>query len=70
MSLNDLIHKKENEKYINPIWEEHPTIINHVHNWQNYVSDDMKKEWNNFTIYQRVILGMNAQHFADNEEWD
>ena len=50
----------------NPKWD----VYDSVHGWRNYVSDDVIKEWPNFTDYQKKILAISFQNCADSEHWD
>lgn len=51
---------------LEPDWDEY----NKVHEWKNYVSDDLKKIWSNLPEYVRKIIAQNFQEIADKEEWD
>ena len=51
---------------INPEWE----FGGRVHNWKNYINDDVRSIWSTFSQMQRIILATNAQELADNEDWD
>lgn len=46
------------------------TEINPIHDWKNYVGDELATIWNSFTVEQRKILAENFQDLADNEEWE
>jgi hypothetical protein len=54
------------EQYQNPDWD----AGSHVHNWRNYISDEVQAMWLTFTPEQRAALGRQAQTQAENEEWD
>lgn len=41
-----------------------------VHNWRNYVSEEVQSLWPSFAIEQRLALAKNAQQIADAEEWE
>lgn len=70
------IYLKSDEQYVNPTnpdnklltWSDCPDF--RPHNWHNYVPEEIKAEWFNFTILQRILLGKHFQILADNEEWD
>jgi hypothetical protein len=51
--------------YINPDWSDK----NRVHNWKNYISDEMKAMWNSFTDAQKIAIGKNAEGTAGEENW-
>ena len=41
-----------------------------VHNWRNYISDELQAEWDSFTGRQKIILSSNFDDIAGREEWD
>ena len=41
-----------------------------VHNWRNYISEDMQKIWDTFTDEQKEKIAENADNIADSEDWD
>lgn len=49
-----------------PNWKEYSK----VHNWRNYVSYEIEKMWDDFSIAQKIALAKNFQNIADQEEWD
>lgn len=50
----------------NPDWE-HPTEI---HEWKDYISDQVKKLWQSFTSEQKVAIAAQAQDQASREYYD
>lgn len=54
------------DEYEFPKWEE----AGRVHDWRNYISDELQGMWESFTPEQRRAIGRNAQGIADNEEWE
>lgn len=50
----------------NPQWNEY----HRVHNWRNYVSNDVKEIWNTFTDTQKLLLAQLFEELAGNEEWN
>ena len=44
--------------------------IGKVHDWRNYVPDDVKRIWNTFEHYQQDAIQAMAQGMADKEEWN
>lgn len=53
-------------QYLKPDWNEG----GRVHNWRNYVNEDLRFIWDTFSNTQKTIIGKNAQEAADREEWD
>lgn len=41
-----------------------------VCDWRNYISDDLKLMWNDFTLGQKRAIAENADEIASREEWD
>jgi hypothetical protein len=52
--------------YLNPNW----TAAGRMHDWRNYISDDLKKMWQTFTPEQRAAIARNADEQAGDENWD
>lgn len=50
----------------NPYFEEKDT----VHNWKNYISEEIKEMWVNFTRHQKAAIPRNAYEIATSENWD
>ena len=55
--VSDLMH---------PVWDD----AGKVHDWRNYISDELRGIWHTFTPEQRRAIANNAQDIADREEWD
>ena len=49
-----------------PDWE----VKDKVHNWRNYVSEDVKINWPDLSGRIRLILAANFDEIASREEWD
>jgi len=41
-----------------------------VHNWRNYITDEVAAMWHTFTDEQKQALARQAQGHASNEEWE
>lgn len=52
--------------FINPKWD----LADRVHDWRNYINEDMRAVWDTFTPTQKRILAENAEEIAGREEWD
>lgn len=52
--------------YENPEWD----VKEKIHNWRNYISEDLQKIWFSFTSEQKVKIAANADIMADREDWD
>ena len=57
---------KEDEQYVNPDWD----YYGRVHEWRNYIDDELRAIWDTFTEEQRIVIGRSAEKSASNEEWD
>lgn len=49
-----------------PDWDR----VSRVHDWKNYINDDLRKAWSSFSIEQRRIIANNADEIASRENWD
>lgn len=49
-----------------PKWEERERI----HNWRNYVSEDLKNHWENLSDTTKQVVSANLEDIASREEWD
>jgi hypothetical protein len=49
-----------------PRWED----AGKVHEWKNYVSDELADMWQTFTSAQKQAIARNAAEQASNELWD
>lgn len=61
----------DNREYVpfdweNPNWKEE----DRVHNWRNYVSDEMQEMWHTFTPLQKQAIARAADEIAGREHWD
>lgn len=54
------------EDFLDPKWES----ATRVHEWKNYISDEVRDMWGEFTGRQRAALARQAQVEADSEIWD
>lgn len=41
-----------------------------VHDWRNYISDEVQAMWPDFTDEQRMALYRQADSIAEREEWE
>lgn len=44
--------------------------LNRIHNWHNYIPDDLQAVWAQLSEETRAALFVVAQLLADNEEWE
>lgn len=51
---------------INPDWSREWR----VHNWRNYITDDLRAMWHTFTDTQKIAIAQMAERQASNEQWD
>lgn len=52
--------------FINPNWKNK----NRVHEWKNYVSEEVQDIWHSFSLEQKATLALQAYDQASNEDWD
>lgn len=41
-----------------------------VHEWKNYISDEVRAMWDTFTDAQKQALARQADKITEREEWD
>jgi len=46
------------------------TKIGRVHDWRNYVPEELQKDWNQLTERERQIIFVMADERASAEDWD
>lgn len=46
------------------------SVVEKVHGWRNYISEDLALMWHSFTSEQKAAIAINAQEIADREEWN
>ena len=49
-----------------PQWE----IKDKVHNWRNYIPENLKKCWTAMSLEVRIVLYLMASERASKEEWE
>lgn len=54
------------QEFLDPVWEEG----SRVHNWRNYIGEDLQEIWQSFTYTQKLKIAENAQMIADREHWE
>ena len=52
--------------YLSPNWEDD----DRVHNWRNYIHEEVQAMWDTFTPAQKAALARQADEMASNEHWD
>ncbi|TES71451.1 hypothetical protein E2P84_27405 [Burkholderia cepacia] len=52
--------------FAEPDWDK----VDRVHNWRNYVFEDLIALWPTLPLRARAIIAANLQAIADREEWD
>lgn len=51
---------------MNPDWDK----AGRVHDWRNYVNQELRDLWPTFTEEQRQAIKQNADEIASCEEWE
>ena len=49
-----------------PDWED----AGRVHDWRNYISEELRAIWWTFTVDQKMAIARNADDIAGREHWD
>ena len=52
--------------YLNPDWK----AAEMVHDWRNYISDELIAIWDTFTDEQKRLIAKSADDAAGKEEWE
>lgn len=52
--------------YLKPDWEN----TSRVHDWRNYITDQMKSQWDKFSSEQKRMIAEMADEAASGEQWD
>lgn len=78
LALLNLIEKEETESipvnidnsvpndFISPNWK----AMNRVHEWKNYISEEIQALWDSFSLVQKLEIAKEAQHRASQEDWE
>lgn len=65
--INAIRHKYDAPSdYSDPDWSN----TSKVHDWKNYIIEELQNCWESFNPKQRLLIATNAQKIADNEEWE
>lgn len=54
----------------NPRFEEFDKEYKHVHDWRNYVSEEVRKVWFSLPLIARLAVIDCCEEVADKENWD
>lgn len=54
------------EDFINPDWKNKER----VHEWKNYVSNEIQNIWHSFNLEQKATIALQAREQASQEDWD
>lgn len=52
--------------YVDPDW----SGAGRVHDWRNYISDELQAIWQTFSEEQKRLIAESAEVHANNEDWD
>lgn len=58
--------KTSAQECADPQWE----LAERIHDWRNYVPEEVRNLWSTFTTVQQLALFDWADGQASNEEWD
>ena len=62
----DDIRRDGRHDWSDPQWDE----ARSVHDWRNYINDELRAIWHTFTDEQKQAIRNNADEFAAAEEWE
>ena len=52
--------------FMDPQWDK----AGKVHDWKNYVTDQLRKIWSGLSDDQKRVVASNFDEIAEREEWD
>lgn len=52
--------------YFDPNWQS----AGRVHEWKNYINEELQDIWGGFTDQQKRAIARNAEEVASKEDWD
>jgi hypothetical protein len=52
--------------YLDPKWGKYDRL----HNWRNYVSEEVQAAWQTFTDIQKAMIARQCEQQAHAEDWD
>ena len=58
------------EEARNPDWETFDKKHMRVHEWETYITDEVRENWNDICLLGRCAIIACCQSVADNEDWD
>ncbi len=66
-----LEHKLKSSSWVlneldSPAWDKYDRI----HNWRNYVPDEIVKRWNELSRQDKLLVAWMCEEKASSEEWD
>ena len=51
---------------LEPVWAD----ADRIHDWRNYVNEELQRLWPTFNPEQKRAIAMNAEDIASREHWD
>lgn len=70
MDTIDKIFKEINDTAFCKFESQNFNDVSRVHDWRNYVPDEIKEVWDNLTERERKLIFIMCEPIADREEWD
>lgn len=69
-SINELMTLDNIASAKNPDWEEFDRQFKHIHEWQTYITDEVRFNWNKIPLIGRCAIISCCEEMASNENWD
>jgi len=64
--MTDSIGRDGRHEWSDPQWDK----ARRVHDWRNYINDELRAIWHTFTDNQKQAIRNNADDLAATEEWE
>lgn len=66
INFDPMDYREPPHDYLKPDWAN----TARVHDWKNYVNDELRSMWHMFSPTQKAAIARNAEDFADREDWE
>lgn len=70
MKIEDYISKNIDSEFISKLIDEDFKKIGRVHDWRNYIDEEVSNNWAELTEREKCLLFIMAEKLSDSEHWD
>lgn len=68
--INKLVDLIKEHREIGHLDQPHFDKARRVHDWRNYIPDEIREVWSSMTVESRVVTYILAEKQANAEDWD